>query len=86
MAQLTELDVRILEHAQRLELGQIKPTDTTRNLLGLSPARYTQKLMHLAQAPEVIADPRWTMMAHRIQKVMSRATAARASRSFRSAG
>jgi len=86
MAQLTALDTRILEFAERREQNPRLPIGQVITEFEVSPARYTQMLMHLVQRPEVVADPRWTMMAKRIQKVMSGATEARAARTFRRAG
>jgi len=82
MPTLTDLDVRILEFAERREQNPRLPIGQVITEFEVSPARYTQMLMHLVQRPEVVADPRWTMMAKRIQKVMSGATAARAARTF----
>lgn len=82
MPDLTDLDIRILEYAERLELGKVKSVETTRAVLGMSPARYTQRLMHLVQLPEVVSDPRWTMMAKRIHGVMINAAQLRRARMF----
>lgn len=82
MAHLTDLDVRILEFAEKREQHPGIPEGQTVVEFNLSPTRYTQMLMHLVQQPEVVADPRWAMMAKRILRVMTGATAARASRTF----
>lgn len=83
MAALTDLDVRILEFAERREQNPGLPLGDVVAEFGLKPTRYTQILMHLVQMPEVVSNPRWTIMAKRIQKVMSGATEARAARMFR---
>jgi hypothetical protein len=86
MAALTDLDVRILEFAERREQNPRLPIGQVITEFEVSPARYTQMLMHLVQNPRVVADPRWTGMAHRIQRVMTARTQLRASRSFQRAG
>ncbi len=77
-------DIRILELAELLEQKRAGKDGMIRTELGISPTRYTQRLMHLVHTPEVESDPRWTAMAHRIQRVMSGAAEARADRRLRS--
>lgn len=84
MAQLTDLEARILEFAEKREQNPRLPIGQVITEFEVSPARYTQMLMHLVQRPDVVSDPRWTMMAKRIQKVMTGAADARAARTFRS--
>jgi hypothetical protein len=81
MAQITDLDVRMLKFAEKRERGD--QLGGVVKEFGISPTRYTQILMHLVQRPEVVADPRWTMMANRIQRVMAANKLVRASRAFR---
>lgn len=83
MTALTDLDIRILEFAERREQNPRLPIGQVITEFEVSPARYTQMLMHLVQNPTVQADPRWAMMAKRITRVMTGAAELRASRTFR---
>ena len=86
---LTDEQVRILEVAERLER-----IETDRGAkegliiteLNLSATRFTQILMHLVVQPEVVRDPRWTMLARRIRETMESATQRRALRTFAKVG
>lgn len=80
MAQPTDLETRILEHAEKREQNSTIPFGSTIVEFQLSPTRYTQILMHLVRRPEVVADPRWTGMAYRIQRVMAANELMRAAR------
>jgi hypothetical protein len=83
MDSLTELDERILAFAERREQNPQLPLGEVVAEFGISPTRYTQILMHLVQRKDVAGDPRWAMMAHRIQRVMDGRARARAGRLFR---
>jgi hypothetical protein len=55
MAALTDLDVRILEFAERREQNPRCRSVRSSPSSGVKPARYTQMLMHLVQQPEVVS-------------------------------
>lgn len=82
MASLTDLDVRLLEFAQKREQNPHLPIGQVIAEFEISPTRYTQMLMHLVQQPEVVSDPRWTQLAYRIQRVMAARALMRAARKF----
>lgn len=79
MAQLTDLETRILEFAEAREQGSKKHVIRE---FGWRDTTYTIKLLQLVARADVEADERWTMLVHRIRKVSAQATAQRASRTF----
>jgi len=87
MTTLTDDESKVLEVAERLERRREQGLGGGDGIviseLHLKPARYTQILMHLVQRPDVVADPRWTQLAYRIQRVMAANELTRSSRSFR---
>lgn len=83
MANLTDLDLRILEFAEKREQGSAAHVIA---VFGWTPTAYTQRLLALVNRDDVEADPRWTMLVHRIRKVAAQRTADRAGRRFSRAG
>jgi hypothetical protein len=79
MAQLTPLETRILEYAEKREQGSKRHT---LDEFGWRETTYTMQLLQLIRRPEVEADQRWTMLVHRIRKVSAEAVQRRTSRSF----
>ncbi len=79
---LSDRDVAVLETAEWLEGRRVDPPSAVRARLGLHIARYTQILLHLVIQDEVLSDPRWTMLAHRIQAEAGIKARMRADRTF----
>lgn len=80
MANLTDHELRVLDFAQaRANGSKAHPIE----VFGWRETTYVIELRKLIARPEVVADPRWTVLLHWLERVMADAAEARASRSFR---
>jgi len=66
------------EDAHPLEGGAKE--DAMRRQLGLTPVRYQQRLLRVVRAPDAVAA--FPLVVHRVERLVTRAAAARAGRSF----
>ena len=79
MVILTDHELRVLEFAQaRANGSKAHPIDA----FGWRETTYVIELRKLLARPEVVADPRWTVLLRRIESVHEEQRRVRASRRF----